>query len=659
MILDELVLHNYGVYRGRQELILRPPSPSKPIVLIGGMNGCGKTTLLDALQLALFGKLGRCSNRNGLGYDEFLRRSIHRDENPKDGAGLELEFRHVKGGEERTYRVFRYWRASRSRVSEDLEVHVDGRPDPVLAEQWLEHVESLMPSRIAHLFFFDGEKIEALADVANSADLLSTAIHSLLGLDVVDRLSEDLVVLARKKRAQTESRQPGRASRVDELEKELRAAEELLRAARQRRAAAKVEHESAVRDLRGIEKTFREKGGDLYQERRSIESKRDGLLIRIRDLEEELRSLAASSIPLVLVGDLLEKIKAQVTDESRADQDRVVGAVLKERDEAALVAMMEAGAPKKAQAALRRFFDQDLEQRSQSREEPYLSLTSDGAARLRSLEPELSSGGENLVALLRDLDRAQADLVAVERKLAGVPAPEAIQELVEKKELTQRLCSESEGKLAAIDDEIRRFEQDVERRSGALSSEIDRKVDSDLAHEDTERIIDHASRVRTTLGSFREQVVARHTARIEKLVLDSLHELLRKEDLVTGIRINPKDYTLSLMNGGRAPLPPERLSAGERQLLAVSMLWGLARASGRPLPVIVDTPLGRLDSSHRSHLVERYFPKASHQVILLSTDEEIDQKYLPKIRPRVGHSYQLDFNDTTGCTTVRPGYFWK
>jgi DNA sulfur modification protein DndD len=53
-------------------------------------------------------------------------------------------------------------------------------------------------------------------------------------------------------------------------------------------------------------------------------------------------------------------------------------------------------------------------------------------------------------------------------------------------------------------------------------------------------------------------------------------------------------------------------------------LRGLAKASGRPLPTIIDTPLGRLDSTRRRHLLERYFPVASHQVILLSTDEEID-----------------------------------
>jgi DNA sulfur modification protein DndD len=104
-------------------------------------------------------------------------------------------------------------------------------------------------------------------------------------------------------------------------------------------------------------------------------------------------------------------------------------------------------------------------------------------------------------------------------------------------------------------------------------------------------------------------------------------------------------------------ISPDRLSAGERQLLAVSLLWGLAKASRRPLPAVIDTPLGRLDSSHRRHLVQRYFPHASHQVLLLSTDEEIRGEYFDAIRPCIGHSYLLEFNEIDRTSTVKPGYF--
>ena len=155
----------------------------------------------------------------------------------------------------------------------------------------------------------------------------------------------------------------------------------------------------------------------------------------------------------------------------------------------------------------------------------------------------------------------------------------------------------------------------------------------------------------------RDAVIRRHLARIEALVLDSFQQLLRKKTLVASLRIDPESFQLALTGRDGNPLPPDRLSAGERQLLATSVLWGLARASGRPLPTVIDTPLGRLDSSHRRRLVTHYFPLASHQVILLSTDEEIAGGYFEALKPYIGRVYHLKFDEERATTSVEPGYF--
>ena len=167
----------------------------------------------------------------------------------------------------------------------------------------------------------------------------------------------------------------------------------------------------------------------------------------------------------------------------------------------------------------------------------------------------------------------------------------------------------------------------------------------------------HSARVRTTLGAFRKAVIARHVRRIERLVLESYRQLLRKESLVTRLEIDPERFALTLYGRDGRALGADRLSAGERQLLAIALLWGLAKTSGRPLPTAIDTPLGRLDAGHRTHLVERYFPFASHQVLLFSTDEEIVGSHLEKLRPFIGRSYRLDYDDASGSTRIEEGYF--
>src|SRR6185503_782893 len=105
-------------------------------------------------------------------------------------------------------------------------------------------------------------------------------------------------------------------------------------------------------------------------------------------------------------------------------------------------------------------------------------------------------------------------------------------------------------------------------------------------------------------------------------------------------------------------LPKAQLSAGEKQIYAIAMLWALAKVSGRPLPIIVDTPLARLDSDHRRLLVQEYFPAASHQVIILSTDTEVDQTYFAGLRRSISHAYHLNFDPIENVTGIQDGYFW-
>ena len=188
-------------------------------------------------------------------------------------------------------------------------------------------------------------------------------------------------------------------------------------------------------------------------------------------------------------------------------------------------------------------------------------------------------------------------------------------------------------------------------------SKIEAGIEAEFKNEDNHRIVEYSNKVSDTLRKFRIAIIQSHTDRIASLILESFRRLIRKQSLVSSLSINPETFALELIGRDGHVLNQDRLSAGERQLLAVSILWGLALASGRPLPTAIDTPLGRLDSEHKGHLVERYFPCASHQVLLFSTDEEIRDHYLDKLKPYIGHSYYLDYDDSKGCTEIREGYF--
>ena len=74
MIFKELTIKNFGIYQGNHIVDLSVKN-GKPIILFGGLNGGGKTTFLDALQLVLYGKHAKCSNRGQLSYGAYLSKA--------------------------------------------------------------------------------------------------------------------------------------------------------------------------------------------------------------------------------------------------------------------------------------------------------------------------------------------------------------------------------------------------------------------------------------------------------------------------------------------------------------------------------------------------------------------------------------------------------
>jgi DNA sulfur modification protein DndD len=168
-----------------------------------------------------------------------------------------------------------------------------------------------------------------------------------------------------------------------------------------------------------------------------------------------------------------------------------------------------------------------------------------------------------------------------------------------------------------------------------------------------------AGRTRATMQVFLTRVTARKIDRLSGYVTESFRFLLRKQTLVERILIDPVHFAITLNDSTGYAIPKQRLSEGEKQIFAISVLWGLARASARPLPAVIDTPMARLDAAHRQNLVERYFPNASHQVVVFSTDTEVDRHYYQALQPHIARAYHLNYDERHRRTVGEEGYFWK
>ena len=101
-----------------------------------------------------------------------------------------------------------------------------------------------------------------------------------------------------------------------------------------------------------------------------------------------------------------------------------------------------------------------------------------------------------------------------------------------------------------------------------------------------------------------------------------------------------------------------RLSKGERQIFILSLYWAIIELSGQDIPFVIDTPYARIDANHRKEISEKFFPNISKQVIILSTDEEINEEYYEIIKPYIAREYLLVNDENQNRTTVKQHYFF-
>ena len=651
MILDEISLHDFGVYEGLQTLTLTPPSSRRPIVLFTGLNGAGKTTILEALQIGLFGANAMCLSEQS--YQEYMARAINK-KSKWGQSGITLNFRRMEDGKEVSYCLSRIWKKSGKKVKESLEVYRDDQLDRVATENWPQFMEEIIPASISNFFFFDGEKIESYASPDTARELICDGIHSLLGLDVVHRLAHDLKVLSRRR--QSEKLPSSEKSALAEKEKALETLRDEIRHLVEASAELRTRKiDVTERKLNKLEKEYKKMGGDLFENRNKIEKE---LVVAEHDLQVEqknMQTLSGSGLPLSLVESLLISLKDQITQVGDLHDSKSIVTALRRRDSEMLKHMRSVLKNDQAVQALENFCKDDLKSRRKNVKSNQCSYKDDGE--LSFINPGV------VLAQIKDLQAstkaeitsycAASDKVEdLKNQIAAIPPSDSIASLLEKRE-------ELRAELANYQIEYQNIEQEISNKQ-ASESQLYQMVESlweevaqaELAKHSAEKYLDRIQDARENLEKFRTAMLAKNIQRMESLVLDCYQLLLRKESLVEKLRIDPNTFRISLTGKNGTPLEAEQLSAGERQLLAIALLWGLGKASAKPLPIAIDTPLGRLDSSHRTRLIDNYFGQASHQVLLFSTDEEIAGEYLERLQPWIGKKYQLDYNDTSGSTTI-------
>jgi DNA sulfur modification protein DndD len=657
MLFKELVLENFGSYYGRNSISLIPENNNDfpPILLFGGMNGGGKTTLIDAIRLALYGQRAKCSTLGSLSYVEFLNQCINREAIPDDLTKVELLFEHLTPEGWRELRIVRVWKKDPKDNRDKLAIYEnEWSKDEVLTSTWDEYIEALFPLGISNLFLFDGEQVKELAELDEPPATAIEAIETLLGLELAERLSIDLDILVSRKRK--ESADNSQLKTIEGIENKLRQYEQNLNIASAQLQNSQDTWNAAQLKKTEIENRFRVEGGKIAAEKSKLESDRDYTNKQLDDLRQSLRQQAANYLPLLLVNPLLKQAKERAEKELQFAEAQIIREAIEQRDNSLLGYLKELKLDLELLDKIK-WFLQERDKESSLDEEPWLAADKEDLAELnnflKNLAPSLKQVTSDTLGKIVELEK---ELDNFDRQLAVAASPEAYNLL----EQEQKQALEAEYNTKNIFEETKRNYQEIDRIVKQTQQELESYSKKTIDFKNNQQIIDSIEKVKATLTLFKERLTLKKLNRLESEVTECFRYLLHKSDFVYRVIIATNTYSLSLYDSEGKQIPKNRLSAGEKQLLAIAFLWGLARVSGKNLPIAIDTPLGRLDSSHRHNLVERYFPAASHQIILLSTDTEIGKTEVEMLRAQdsIALEYLLKYDPDTKRTTIDKGYFW-
>lgn len=678
-------------FKGYQHQVFQFPEPNngRNIVLVGGMNGFGKTSLLEALYLCLYGKdamvhLARAGLKTDdkKGYPTFLERAFN-GEAKRDGFDTMSVRIVINKTKTKAVDISRKWyfRANGSWTNEEETLvrevirgipdtpRVDGRNGFHLADM-LDDIQ-FVPAHVAPFFFFDGEEVKKLADQSR-LEQVKQGLEGLLGIVLLRSLSERLKAFEAAKRGEIQSVDEQKLARVlDELTNRQEQLNDLKKDAEKsekRRSELRAEQQSLVERITAAGGG----GGDIATVKDLVEE-REQLRNKLKESQRKLEAILAGRLPFHLVPkDLLDEFRQQLLSEVKLADWMAEKSALEPRKaefEAAFESQTEPMIDPPLTHEQSRVIKQRLEAAWGSLFYPppddcakeTLHGYMHDALRRKAIDfmDTLALGQREIHDLLKEQNELQQRVEGLGRKISRLEGIDRDGTLAKLKNRLHEIQNEMDGLADHIRSDDRKITT-LQAQIQTQSAEYNREKNELDKSSPVRATINRSERVRSVIE---ELVPALFPLKVKSLgaAMTDVYKQLAHKDQVDKIKIH-NDGTAQILGKTGKEITFDR-SAGENQIFATALIAGLAKVSGVKAPMVVDTPLGRLDSKHRANILKFWTSEKNRQVILLSQDEEIDFHFYKSIQGNVGKTYLLehvDVGDGIGRTTaVEDKYFGK
>ncbi|MGE6486899.1 DNA sulfur modification protein DndD [Paenisporosarcina sp. NPDC076898] len=666
MLLKKLVFDNYKTYYGIQEIDLYIPKnireeKGQNIILIGGLNGAGKTTILKAILYVLFGKRGMSETEHKRLFSNVINNTFFEEGGLECSLSLILE---TDSGEEWNLKAKWFFDKYKRVTHEErnLEVKKPGSSLSKVAridniEVYNKFIDRIIPYHAAPFFIFDGEEIKDIILRQNSHEM-KEAIHKITGMAAYSQLLSDLKFY--KNAVENKIAKSVSVVKLNSIQNDLDKIEQDVK-------NFEVKRDKYLAEIRNFDKLI-----DSTKEARNTKISRNSksreviikqqsrieteLEIKKNELDNYLQKYTIN----IILRDKIYKLKKQLKLENEINHKRIL-------QNASLT-------------PYRNFISQLLNQNI----EP--ALTKEQVLQIHELGEEIwikensiqntissdyneihdiSNNDYNylvntpikdeiqITKYINEIEKLQQKLNSLEIEIRNAPESVDLDEENKKIDLLTIKLGENKLRYKSINSKLSL--KNEERTN--LRNQITRLADQDGSLEDLLKSKEDIGNIIDTMEQYVTEVTTMKATLIKEEFSKMLQKLFRKQDEFGKIEFDINTYSIRLYNDKMQEISIEERSAGEMQMISSALIWALTKASDLSLPIVIDTPLGRLDSYHRNHLINYYYKELSEQVIILSTDTEITKEYINVMEEHSYKQYMLDYNETKKYTVIRDGYF--
>jgi len=666
MRFESIDLYNFKNYKGKNSVTFsKKHKKDKNIFLIGGLNGAGKTTLLEAIKLCLYGKKynGKFVSKNE--YNDFIYSAINRKAVKENNLKCFIELKVIFDDSYPTFtlNIKRSWHTNNQKeIEESFEVFRDDAPlEFISKEYWQDYINYLIPSHVSEFFFFNGEKVKELAVGSNADEILQSSIKDLIGLNLYEKLLDDLQKLKSKIRRRNEKK--GHISQnINEHEalktKKTGEIKKLNRIINTKKKRIKENN----RMISEIEKELKRKAGAFAELKKEAEKQILKLQEKNAILNEQITNITKDLIPFLIPLKLSKKLFQQLEFEQNYKNlqytQRILKGQIKEfsknlKEKSKVLKQLSKQDMKAFEKEINTIFSDSLKNKKQALITVIHDLTISDFENIKMFLQQINKNTiSNFENTLETRQNNSLQINKIKKELKTIPDDFYVITNLEKTNKI-KLANESLSKeILNLTEETPILCNEIEK----INLEIEKLEEEIICVGEDNQKIAYINRIISAINEYNKEMITLNTKNLENTISTMYHSLANKEDMVKEIKVNPLTFTTELFDFDGNSLNKEGISEGEKEIYAISVLWGLSTISHHKLPMIIDTPLSKLDNTHVKNITSKFFPKASDQVILLSQDREIDQNIYSILKPHINQSYTLLQKDEN---KIKSGYFFN